>query len=118
VATGLGGSRLASFFEEAAMTQAQLNCAVSRRTGESICTVRHRGFSLLTQDRNDLEPEEVVLSLDCPFCGRQVAYPGATDLAECDRCDLEFNFQPDDVYAASAGVVAQSRDVVESSSVA
>jgi hypothetical protein len=41
--------------------------------------------------------------LDCPFCRCAVPYPGlASDgsepMAECDRCDVYFSFDPEDVY--------------------
>jgi ribosomal protein L37AE/L43A len=85
------------------MTRAQMICAVARHTGESVRTVRHRGFSLLTEDARDLEPEEIVLRLDCPFCRRPAAYPGTErHVAECDHCDLEFDFSADEVYTAAA----------------
>ena len=101
------------------MTQAQLNCAVARRTGESIPTVRHRGFSLLTQNQHDLEPEEIVLHLDCPFCGRPVAYPGAASkLAACDHCDLDFDFSIEEVYTAAADPDSQAEAMAESISAA
>jgi hypothetical protein len=101
------------------MTQAQLDCAVARRTGESIKTVRHRGFGLLTESPRDLEPEEIVLRLDCPFCGRHVAYPGTvSQLAECDHCDLDFDFSIEEVYTAAADTGAQAEAMVESTSAA
>jgi hypothetical protein len=87
------------------MTRAQMICAVARHTGESIRTIRHRGFSLLTDDPRDLEPEEIVLRLDCPFCRRSVAYPDTgCHVAECDHCDLEFDFAVSEVYAAPTHV--------------
>ena len=41
--------------------------------------------------------------LDCPFCRRPVPYPGpagdgSETLAECDRCDVYFAFDPSEVY--------------------
>jgi hypothetical protein len=89
------------------MTQAQLEDQVARRTGESIVRIHFLGFSLMTQERDDLEPEDVTLVLDCPFCNRPVPYPGPTDdgsetLAECDRCDVYFDFEPDEVYTVAA----------------
>jgi hypothetical protein len=101
------------------MTQAQLNSAVARRTGESIKTVRRRGFGMLAQDQHDLEPEEIVLHLDCPFCGRPVAYPGAaTELAACDHCDLDFDFDVDEVYTSAVDAVPRTEDVTEPISIA
>ena len=94
------------------MTQAQLVCAVARRTGESIHTVRHLGFGPLAQRPRDLEPEDLRLVLDCPFCGAAVPYPGrardgSSALAECDHCDVAFDFADDEVYVAHAIAAAE-----------
>jgi hypothetical protein len=88
------------------MTQAQLDRAVAATTGESIVTVKNLGFSLLSPRHNAAEPD-VRLALDCPFCDRPVPYPGRTrdgvpPMAECARCDVYFDFQPDEVYASVA----------------
>ena len=55
----------------------------------------------------DLEPEDLRLVVDCPFCGRPVPYPGlvrdgSPALAECadPRCDVYFDFAIAEVYAA------------------
>ena len=82
------------------MTQAQINRAVSAATGDSLRNIRQHGFGLQTA----LEPEEIVLVLDCPFCGRRVPYPGPTGagspaIAECLDCDVEFDFQASEVYS-------------------
>lgn len=87
------------------MTQSQLNHAVAATTGESLHTIEHLGFGLLAPRVRDLEPEDLCLVLDCPFCRQPVAYPGAAQsgapaLAECDHCDVFFDFDPDEVYAA------------------
>jgi hypothetical protein len=88
------------------MTQAQLDCAVADATGETLQTIHDLGFSLLTRDQDDLEPaEDLRLVVDCPFCGRPVPCPdragdGTPPLAECLRCDVEFPFDGDEVYAA------------------
>src|SRR3989442_10492963 len=79
--------------EPSAMTQAQLECAVARSTGESLCTVRHRGFHVLSHQREDLEPEALQLAVDCPFCGAscalQASPDGLPEAAGCDHCDVE-----------------------------
>jgi len=87
------------------MTQAQLDHEVASVTGESLKTIRTRGFGLVSENPDDLEPEDLQLRLTCPFCGAHVPYPGSpgggsAPLAECNRCDLEFPFEPDEVYAA------------------
>lgn len=89
------------------MTQSQLECAVAGATGESVTTVHRHGFSLLASRPADLEPEDLRLVLDCPFCGVPVAYPGTTRdgslaLAECDSCDVYFDFAVKEVYAVGA----------------
>jgi hypothetical protein len=92
-------------FEETTVTL--LGRTVARQTGESPRTIRSLGFHLQHGPPKDLEPEDLRLVIDCPFCGRAVPYPGrATDgspaLAEClaPRCDVYFDFDPGEVYAA------------------
>jgi hypothetical protein len=85
------------------MTQAQLDRSVAAATGESIVTVRTLGFSLLGTRPAVVQPDDLRLALDCPFCGRSVPYPGRTPdgapaLAECVRCDVDF--EGDEVYAS------------------
>jgi hypothetical protein len=89
------------------MTQRQLVCSVATATGESPRTVRALGFGLLTEDPDALAPEDLRLVLDCPFCRGPVPYPGAAPggaipLAGCPDCDVEFPFEPGEVYAASS----------------
>lgn len=77
------------------MTQRQLDRAVAAATGESLATIHRLGFVAPA----DLEPEDLPLAVDCPFCRRPVTYPGlagggAAALAECDRCDVYFDFCP------------------------
>jgi len=88
------------------MTQAQLDRTVATRTGDSLRTVRHLGFGLHPITSGDLEPEDLRLVVDCPFCRRPVPYPGRAGdgspaLAEClnPRCDLYFDFDLTEVYA-------------------
>jgi hypothetical protein len=85
------------------LTQSQIDQAVAEATGESLRTVRNHGFSAPAM----LEPDDITLVLDCPFCGRAVPYPGrARDgsavLAECLRCDVYFGFDEAEVYGAAA----------------
>jgi hypothetical protein len=90
------------------MTQSQLDRAVARATGEPLTLIRGRGFGLARRRPNDLEPEDLTLCVECPFCGRAVPYAGAaggaTALAECDGCDVYFDVAPADVHAAPAAV--------------
>ena len=91
------------------MTQAQLEHAVARSTGESVQTVRHRGFRIQHAIPPASRPaDDLCLVVDCPFCGRPVPYParagdGSATLAECDRDDVYFEFDPAEVYALAAG---------------
>jgi hypothetical protein len=64
------------------------------------------GFSLVPERPADLEPEDLTLQVECPFCGAALSYPGAVrggelPLGECDRCDVYFDVEPDDVFAAA-----------------
>jgi hypothetical protein len=86
------------------MTQAQLDRSVASITGDSLATILRLGFQ--PDARNDLEPEDLRLVVDCPFCGHPVPYPGrARDgspaLAECasPSCDVYFDCGESDVYA-------------------
>ena len=86
------------------MTQSQLDCAVAGATGESRRTINRIGFSVLCKEPVDIESEDLVLVLDCPFCGRAVPYrgrcrDGSNPLAECLRCDIDFDSDEADVYA-------------------
>ena len=85
------------------MTQTQLDYQIARITGEPLSTVNSLGFSVIAEQPDDLEPEDVELVLDCPFCRLPVAYPGlagdgSETLAECDRCDVYFEFDLPEVY--------------------
>jgi len=91
------------------MTQAQLDRSIAGLTGETPRTIRRLGFGLQATTPEGLEPEDLRLVVDCPSCGRAVAYPGvlgdgSVALAECadPRCDIFFDFDLADVYAASA----------------
>ena len=93
------------------MTQAQLDRSIAHRTGESLRTIHRLGFQ--PQPSAPPETEVLVLVVDCPFCGRAVPYPGRAGdgspaLAECvaPRCDVYFEFDPAEVYAARVAGVA------------
>jgi hypothetical protein len=89
------------------MAQLQLNHQLARITGEPLGTLKVLGFSILRPDDEGDYPEDIGLVLNCPFCGRPVPYPGRGGggselLAECDRCDVYFEFDPSDVYTVDA----------------
>ena len=88
------------------MTQRHLDHAVAGATGESLRTVRRLGFSLQAARPADQDPEDLRLALDCPFCRQPVPYPGPAGdglapLAECPRCDVDFDFVAAEVYASA-----------------
>jgi hypothetical protein len=79
------------------MTRTQLNHQVARITGEPIENFMALGFSLLRPSGESMDPEDIRLVLECPFCGRPVPYPGSAaagsePMAECERCDVYFGF--------------------------
>jgi hypothetical protein len=84
------------------MTRTQLNHQVARITGEPIDYITALGFSLLRPGGESMEPEDIRLVLECPFCGWPVPYPGSAaagsePTAECERCDVYFGFLPQEV---------------------
>ena len=86
------------------MTRTQLERAVAGATGESLRTVRGLGFGLLAEQPADPRVEELMLALNCPFCRHPVvlqAGPGdEPGLAACASCDVEFDFDPVEIYVA------------------
>jgi hypothetical protein len=89
------------------MTRTQLHRSIAARTGESMAVIRRLGFHLQADPRDEPPPDVVHLVLDCPFCRRQVAYPGrsgdgSATLAECEDCDIYFEFEDRDVFPASS----------------
>jgi len=91
------------------LNQIQLDRAVAAATGESLRTIHALGFGRPAE----LEPEDLALCVDCPFCGAAVPAPAplphadhAPAFAECARCDVAFDCGDDEVYAAAAAAVA------------
>ena len=85
------------------MTKLALDRAVAAATGEPLATIRRLGFG--PADAPPAEAGEPALVLDCPFCGRPVAYPGRgrdgePAMAACRRCDVYFDFDDAEVYVA------------------
>jgi hypothetical protein len=84
------------------MTKTQLIHEVARITGEPVYYITALGFSLVCPSSESMEPEDIQLAVECPFCGRPVPYPacaaaGSEPIAECERCDVYFDFLPHDV---------------------
>ncbi len=91
------------------MTQAQLDRAVARSTGEDLCTISQRGFGLVDDIAEQDDADGPYLFLDCCFCG--AAVPLASSPAElpeaacCDRCDTVFDYRTGEVYAADPALL-------------
>jgi hypothetical protein len=90
------------------MTRTQLNHQVDRITGEPIDYITALGFSLLRPGGESMEPEDIQLVLACPFCEQLVPYPGSAAagselMAECERCDVHFDFLPQEVREMPVG---------------
>ena len=84
-----------------------IDLSVARATGESLRTIRRHGFSFSRQHQSDPAYQDIQLVVDCPFCRRPVIYPAVVDrgetlLAECSICDIEFDFDLDEVYVLEA----------------
>ena len=99
------------------MTQSQLEIAVAAVTGESVRTVHQLGFGLSARRGGDLEPEDLRLVVDCPFCRHPVPSPiragdGALTLAECARCDVYFDTSADEIYVAATSDGTRPVDLV------
>jgi hypothetical protein len=89
------------------MTRTQLHRSIAARTGESMSVIRRLGFNLQADPRDAPPPDDIHLVLHCPFCRRPVAYPGrcsdgSATLAECEDCDVYFEFEDRDVFPASS----------------
>jgi hypothetical protein len=88
------------------MTQRHLNHAVAIATGESRSTIRRLGFQVQVGPPDDLEPEDLSLAVACPFCGRRCDLMADADglpaMAECDPCDVYFDYRPDEVDAVGS----------------
>jgi hypothetical protein len=86
------------------VTQRQLDSAVAAATGETVASIRRRGFTLCF--RAEREPENLALVVACPHCRRPVADPGrsrtgAPLLAECLDCNVYFDAVPSVVASSS-----------------
>jgi hypothetical protein len=98
------------------LTQSQLEIAVAAVTGESVRTVHQIGFGIVAP-RSGLEPEDLRLVVDCPFCRHPVPSPiragdGALTLAECARCDVYFDTSADEIYVAATSDGTRPVDLV------
>ncbi len=83
-------------------TQAQPSGRQDHRRADRLHHSPRIQLSLLRPNSESMEPEDITLVLGCPFCGRPVPYPGpaaagSEPMAECERCDVEFGFLPQEV---------------------
>lgn len=93
------------------MTRDQLNNSIAARTGESLALIRHLGFQIVPDSRDEPAAEEITLVVHCPFCRGAVPYPGrardgSTAMAECPDCDVYFEVRDRDVFPASSRSIA------------
>ena len=98
------------------MTQTHLISSVASATGESLRTIHGLGFNLVTESPDDLEPENLHLVVDCPFCRTSLPYPGlvgdgSLPMGECLSCDVYFPFESEEVYAAGTIARGWSDDI-------
>ncbi len=95
------------------MTSAQLNHRIATHTGESLAVIRRLGFQVVSVLDEEPTTEDITLVVHCPFCRNAVAYPGrssdgSTAMAECDACDIFFDFADRDVFPDSTRATAHS----------
>ena len=95
------------------MTRTQVSHLIAARTGESLAVIRRLGFQLKSEPREEPTDDDIRLVVHCPFCRGSVPYPGrASDgsaaMAECDRCDVLFDFDDRDVFPASGRQLVKS----------
>ena len=84
---------------------------IAARTGETLSVIRRIGFQVQPEPREEPAAEELRLVVHCPFCREPVAYPGrsrdgSSALAECEACDIYFEFEDRDVFPTSTSRLA------------
>jgi hypothetical protein len=89
------------------MNRTQLDSTIASHTGESLSVIRRIGFQFQVQPREEPESDELCLIVFCPFCRQPTDYlgragDGSAVLAECDGCDVFFEFEDHDVFPASS----------------
>jgi hypothetical protein len=82
------------------MSQAEIERAVCRATGESRHLVRSYGFSFVSEKSQLIG--DPTLALDCPGCGMPLdasaQSTGLFKFIECPRCDAVFPCAVDEIY--------------------
>jgi hypothetical protein len=83
----------------------QLHHQIARATGESVGTIRSRGFGLLRLAVPLAQPDPG-LCLACPGCGSNVALNTDNDTlpewAECKECDAAYPYHDAEVFLPDA----------------
>lgn len=74
---------------------------IANATGETLQTIRQRGFGLLRLDV-PIDPPET-LCLSCPGCGSQVELKptesgSRPDWAECPVCDIAYPYDEEEIF--------------------
>jgi hypothetical protein len=82
------------------MTQAELERALVRATGESRQAIRQHGFMLIDEEAEPLwDPK---LAIDCPGCGNCLSLDSRsrprTEFIDCPRCDASYPYSESEVY--------------------
>ena len=87
------------------MTRNRLHAQIARVTGESECTIRALGFSLLLLTV-PVAPAEPRLCLSCPGCGADVAISAVEGSlpawAACPHCDITYPYRDEEVFLPDA----------------
>ena len=87
------------------MCRPRLNAEIARATGESLRTIRSRGFNLLTLVVPIPQPTPR-LCLACPGCGSDVPLSGnegeLPEWAECAQCDIAYPYRDEEVFLPDA----------------
>ena len=86
----------------------RLRHQIAARTGESLAVIRRLGFQIKAVPHDEPVVGDLCLVVHCPFCRGSVPYPGRSrdgspTLAECEACDVYFEFEDHDVYPARTG---------------
>jgi hypothetical protein len=95
------------------MNRTQLDSTIAARTGESLSVIRRIGFQFQVQPHEEPASEEICLVVFCPFCRQATDYPGRAGdgsalLAECEGCDVFFDFEDHDVFPASSKAITKT----------
>jgi hypothetical protein len=84
------------------------NRSIAHATGESLSTIRSRGFSVLELDIPRVAAGRLCIS--CPGCGHDVSLARQdvepTEWAECEQCDIAYPYDDEEVFLPDDELVA------------